>query len=138
MMSLEVEVPVRFSEVDSLHIVWHGHYVRYFEDAREAFGRTYDLHYLDVYRKGFITPIVKLVCDYKKPLMYGDTAIVRITYIDTEAAKIMFRYEILKKGSSDVIATGETIQVFLDNEKNLLLTVPEFFEEWKVKQGLKK
>ena len=29
---------VRFSEVDSMKIVWHGEYIRYFEDGREAFG----------------------------------------------------------------------------------------------------
>ena len=29
---------VRFSEVDSMEVVWHGEYVRYMEDGREAFG----------------------------------------------------------------------------------------------------
>ena len=56
----ETEVLVRFSEVDSLLIVWHGHYVRYFEDAREAFGLKYGIHYLDVHRAGYSTPIVKV------------------------------------------------------------------------------
>lgn len=32
---------VRFSEIDSMQIVWHGEYVRYFEDGREAFGKQY-------------------------------------------------------------------------------------------------
>lgn len=26
---------VRFSEIDSMQIVWHGEYVRYFEDGRK-------------------------------------------------------------------------------------------------------
>ena len=30
---------VRFSEVDSMNVVWHGSYPLYFEDAREAFGK---------------------------------------------------------------------------------------------------
>ena len=30
---------VRFSEVDSMGVVWLGHYATYFEDAREEFGR---------------------------------------------------------------------------------------------------
>ena len=34
---------VRFSEVDSMNIVWHGSYPLYFEDAREAFGAKYGL-----------------------------------------------------------------------------------------------
>ena len=35
------QILIRFSEVDSMSIVWHGSYVQYFEDAREAFGRKY-------------------------------------------------------------------------------------------------
>lgn len=36
-------IKVRFSEIDSMQIVWHGEYVRYFEDGREAFGKRYGL-----------------------------------------------------------------------------------------------
>ena len=36
---------IRFSEVDSMHIVWHGSYALYFEDAREEFGRVFGLSY---------------------------------------------------------------------------------------------
>ena len=40
---------VRFSEVDSMQIVWHGEYVRYFEDGREACGRECaGLGYMDI------------------------------------------------------------------------------------------
>jgi acyl-CoA thioester hydrolase len=130
-LSHTVEIEVKFSEVDSLHIVWHGHYVRYFEDARESFGKKYKLHYLDVFNKGFIIPIVKINIDYKTPLLYGDTAIIIVTYIPTPAAKIIFRYEIRSKNEKRIVATGETVQVFLDKKNNLILTNPEFFETWK-------
>ena len=33
------EIPIKFSEIDSMRIVWHGNYVVYFEDGRESFGR---------------------------------------------------------------------------------------------------
>ena len=42
---------VRFSEIDSMQIVWHGEYVRYFEDGREAFGKQYGLDYMSIYRE---------------------------------------------------------------------------------------
>lgn len=41
-----LEFDIRFSEVDSMNVVWHGSYPLYFEDAREAFGRKYGLGYL--------------------------------------------------------------------------------------------
>lgn len=37
---------IRFSEVDSMNVVWHGSYPLYFEDAREAFGEKYGLEYM--------------------------------------------------------------------------------------------
>ena len=39
----ETEIGIRFNEVDALGIVWHGNYVKYFEDGREAFGEKFDL-----------------------------------------------------------------------------------------------
>jgi len=57
---------IRFSEVDSMGVVWHGNYAKYFEDAREEFGRKYDLEYLMMYDKGFFEPIVELSFKYKR------------------------------------------------------------------------
>lgn len=132
----ETEVLVRFSEVDSLLIVWHGHYVRYFEDAREAFGLKYGIHYLDVHKAGYSTPIVKVHCDYKRSLKYGDSALVEATFVNAEAAKLIFTFIIRNKETKEIIATGETVQVFLDSNKELCLTIPTFFSEWKKRNGI--
>lgn len=48
MLISKTNIPVRFSEIDSLGILWHGHYIKYFEDGREAFGAEYNLGYMDV------------------------------------------------------------------------------------------
>ncbi len=45
-LSASKELEIRFSEVDSMNIVWHGSYPLYFEDAREAFGKKYGLGYM--------------------------------------------------------------------------------------------
>jgi acyl-CoA thioester hydrolase len=134
-LTTRTEVLVRFSEADAMGVVWHGNYIKYFEDGREAFGREHGLSYLDVFRHGFMTPIVKINCNYKRSLEYGQSAIVETTYVDKAAAKLVFRYTIYRKGDNEVLATGETEQVFLNKNKELHLTLPEFFMEWKRKQG---
>ena len=128
------EVIVRFGEVDSMRIVWHGNYLKYFEDGRESFGAKYNLGYLDVYKHNVMIPIVKISCEYKKPLEYGDTAIIETTFIDSEAAKILFEYKIFRKSDDELVATGNSMQVFLTPERELLLTAPSFFVEWKKKR----
>jgi len=130
------EIIVRFSEVDSMRIVWHGNYLKYFEDGRESFGNRFQLGYLDVYRHNVMIPIVKINCDFKRPLVYGDEAIIETRYINSDAAKILFEYTIYRKTDQEVMATGSSMQVFLTPEGELLLTLPGFYIEWKKLQGL--
>jgi acyl-CoA thioester hydrolase len=126
---------VRFNETDPLGIVWHGHYITYFEDGREDFGQKHGLSYLDIQKQGLYTPVVKCVCDYKSPLRYGDEATIETTFVPHTAAKIHFQYKIWHQ-SGRLVATGETIQVFTDTQGELQLTNPPFFEAWKRAQGL--
>jgi acyl-CoA thioester hydrolase len=132
-----VEVPVRFSEVDSLGIVWHGHYLRYFEDGREAFGKRYGLSYLDYYAEGYLVPIVSVQCDYKQVVRYGDRILVETTYTPCESAKINFTYRLVNAETRELVVIGSTTQVFLSKDKlTLQLTNPDFFTNWKAAQGL--
>ncbi len=135
-LSAETEIKVRFSEVDSLRIVWHGNYFKYFEEAREAFGKKYDISYLDYLNNKILAPVVHVDCDYKLPLVYGDEAIVKATYQDTEAAKIIINFQIFRKSDYKIIATGQSIQVFLNHKRELMLTLPHFVSDWKKKWGL--
>ncbi len=125
-------VSVRFSEVDSMSVVWHGNYVKYFEDGREAFGLEYPgIAYLDIYGNGFTAPVVDMHIQYLRPLTVGQTAEVEVRYIDTKSAKICFEYIIRRTSDGEVAVKGSTVQVFLDKSGELILTVPEFVENWK-------
>lgn len=128
---------VRFSEVDSMHIVWHGNYVKFMEDGREAFGKEFGLGYYDVYEEGFMTPIVKVDLDYKKQVSYGDEVEIRTIYQDVDAAKISFRYELRRLSDGEIVAKGKSIQVFTNKEGELQITNPHFYENWKIKNGLR-
>lgn len=131
------EILVRFNEADPLGIVWHGHYIRYFEDGREAFGQMHGLSYLDVYKQGFVIPIVSVHCNFKRSLKYGDTVVIETKFIPSEAAKMKFNYRLTNAATGEVVATGSSVQVFLDKETSTLqLANPPFFEAWKKSHGL--
>ncbi len=134
-ISFTSEVRVRFAETDPLGIVWHGNYIQYFEDGREAFGRHHGISYLDQKANNFSTPIVESKCEHKLPLTYGDVAIIKTTYVDSAAAKIIFKYEILN-ALGQIVCTGRTVQVFVELGGELSLVLPEFFMDWKKKVGL--
>ncbi len=129
------EIRVRFTETDPLGIVWHGNYIQYFEDGREAFGREHGISYLEQKAQGFTSPIVKSSCEHKLPLRYGDVATIKTTFINSPAAKMIFRYEIFDP-QKRLVCTGETVQVFLDENGELVLTNPKFFQKWKEDMGI--
>lgn len=131
MLQTSYRFKIRFSEVDAMQVVWHGSYVKYMEDAREAFGQEYGLSYQLYIDSGYYAPIVDMRIQYHKPLRYGMIPEMTITYRPTDAAKIVFDYEIRDSVTDEVMITGHTIQVFMDMNYNLVLLNPPFYEEWK-------
>ncbi len=134
-LTVSTPIRVRFNETDPLGIVWHGNYITYFEDGREAFGREHGISYLDVFDSGFSTPIVESSCKHKLSLRYGDVFRIETAFMNTAAAKIIFKYTIFD-ADDQIACTGQTVQVFLDNKGELQLSNPPFYEQWKRKLGL--
>ena len=135
-LSVEKPLEIRFSEVDMMGVVWHGSYPLYLEDAREAFGARYGLSYSRYIDEKVFAPIVDLRLGYRKPIQYGMKPMVRITYRPSEAAKIIFDYEIYDPSDGSVFLTATSVQVFMDRDYNLLWNSPDFYSEWKKHVGL--
>lgn len=54
-----------------------------------------------------------------------------IKYCPTDAAKIVFDYEIHDSEDNGLIATGHSVQVFTDTDYQLVWYNPPFYEAWK-------
>ena len=137
-MSLTVQktIDIRFSEVDSMGVVWHGSYVKFLEDGRECFGDKYSLGYIEVASKDLLIPIVDMKLSYRKSAKYGDKLVVETTFINSLAAKIVFEYKIYRESDMALLVKAKTTQVFTDKDGQLLFTNPEFYSNWKDSVGL--
>ncbi|MCR5313169.1 MAG: acyl-CoA thioesterase [Bacteroidaceae bacterium] len=135
-LKISKEFDIRFSEVDMMNVVWHGSYPVYFEDAREYFGIKTGLTYQSYIKNHVYAPIVEMDVKYKRPLIYGMKPRIDIIYRPTEAAKVIFDYEIHDTKDNTLMATGHTVQVFMDMNYELILQNPEFYLKWKEEMGL--
>lgn len=135
-LTTTVQVKVRFSEVDSLRIVWHGRYLEYLEDAREAFGHEFGLEYMYMYNQGFLAPMYDIKMKYLMPATTDDILLVTITYRPVRGAKIIFDYEIRRKEDNALLFRAETTQLFTTHEREFVLSCPDFLTEWKKKNGI--
>ena len=73
----EVVIDVPFHDVDSMGIVWHGHYVKYLEIARTAMMREVNLDFQQMKDWGVMWPIVGCNMKFVRPLLYGQKVRVR-------------------------------------------------------------
>ena len=125
-----VDRVVRFEEVDALAIVWHGRYPSYFEDGRVLLGEKYGLGYMDFYRQGIIAPIKQLHVDYRLPLRFGEPFTIEAVLHWTDATRLNHEF-ILRNAAGDVTTTGYSVQLLMDQEQNVLLLPPPFYEDFR-------
>jgi len=130
-----MKVRVRFREVDALQMVWHGHYIGYFELGREAFAEVYGITYHRLVDAGFAAPIVHVACDYKLPARYGDTLEITVRLFQRPTSKLEFAYEIRRAADGTLLAVGQSVQVLTTLEGVLMMRPPEvlktFWEQWR-------
>ncbi|MBO4806609.1 MAG: acyl-CoA thioesterase [Paludibacteraceae bacterium] len=128
-----IEIKIRFSEVDSVKMAWHGSYVKYMEDGRESFGRKYGLEYSRIFDNGYVAPIVDMHLQYKHTVTIDDEIIVETSYIPSSGAKLLFEYDIYRKSDNVHVLHATTIQLFMTKEGEFEISEPEFLAQWREK-----
>jgi len=122
------EITVRLSETDEFGVVWHGNYVLYFEVARTELARPFQLTARDLKAAGLFPPVVDLAVQCRLPAKNDDVLVVGCTVDPLENASITVRYRITRKSTGELIATGHTRQVLVDNRGILLYQLPPEIE----------
>lgn len=132
-LRVEKKMRVRFNEVDSYHIVWHGCYAAYFEEGRLEFENSYDLGITTFKAEGLLLPLVSMSLQFKRPLQYKDEFLVRTTYQETNMAKLVFDYELISLADDMVCTTGSTEHVIVNEKFELQVFEPIVLRNWKQK-----
>jgi acyl-CoA thioester hydrolase len=117
-ISEQIACEVAFHDVDLAQVVWHGHYLRYLENARWALMRAiqFDLH--DMLESGFLWPVVDLRVKYVRAARYQDRLQVRASLVDWQE-RLTINYLITDEGTGERVVRAQTIQIAVrppDNE----------------------
>lgn len=125
----ETEIRVRFNEVDQWGMVWHGHYISYFEMGRIDLARRFNLTPDAFVKMGYTALVVELKCRYKEPAKNDEELIIHTTLEKPTKAALTFKYQILRERDKKLLVEGETTQVLLDKKGELVLVIPEEIEK---------
>jgi len=124
----ETRVRVRFNEVDSYHVAWHGHYVAWMEIGRNDLAGRFELDADQVAAAGFLAPVVALEMKYKRPARFNEELRVMTSVRRTETATLEFLCEIL--GPDGVQrASGRAVLVLTDRNGTLQYSAPPLIRQ---------
>ena len=118
---------VRYREVDPMGLVYHGHYVDYFEAARTEMLREIGLAYKQVEEAGIIMPVVDLQIKYHRPAFYDDLLEIRALVAEIPVMRASIDYEVRREGEEQILTTGNVTLCFVDRERNRPVRAPEQF-----------
>lgn len=125
----KTEIKAQFFDVDSMDIVWHGNYVKYFEMARCDLLDAIDYNYQQMKDSGYGWPVIDLRVRYIRPVVFGQVVIVESQLVEYEN-RLKIDYVIYDKETGERLCKGSTVQVAVELEtKEMLLASPSVLVE---------
>jgi acyl-CoA thioester hydrolase len=127
-LSLTTEIVVPFHDLDPLEIVWHGHYVKYAEIARNRLLQEIHYDYPDMKASGYAWPIIEFKMRYIKPATYGMKLLVQACI--TEIQNRLYVEYLITDTNKKRISKGYSIQVAVDIKTGeMCLASPQILQD---------
>jgi len=121
-IAAEVEVEVPFHDVDLAGVVWHGHYMKYLENARWAVMNRIGFGLDAMLASGFVWPVIGLEVKYIRAARYGERLRVQASIVEWDA-KLVLNYLMLDAKEGTRIGRAQTTQVAVGRESGTLQLV---------------
>ena len=94
-------------------IVYHAHYLVWFEIGRTEWCRAAGLPYADMERSGLFIPVTRVECAFRRRSSYDDPIRVLTRMAELGGRGCTFAYEV-RNPAGDLLADGSTRHVFTD------------------------
>ena len=128
-LQAEIEMVVPFFDVDMMEVVWHGHYVKYFEEARCALLDKLGHDYRQMRDAGYAWPIIDLQVRYIRGAQFGQRIRVRADLVEWEN-RLKINYLITDVATGERMTRGSSVQVAVEiATREMLLASPRVFVE---------
>ena len=125
----DTEILVPFFDVDTMNVVWHGHYVKYLEVARCALLDKIGHNYTAMLEAGYAWPVIDMQLRYVRGATFGQTLNVRASLVEWEN-RLKVNYLITDLATGERLTRAVTVQVAVEiASKEMQLVSPRCFTE---------
>jgi len=125
----DTQILVPFFDVDSMQVVWHGHYVKYLEIARCGLLDSLGHNYNAMQASGYAWPVIDLQLRYVRGAVFGQRLNVRASLVEWEN-RLKISYLISDLASGERLTRACTVQVAVDlASREMQLASPKVFTD---------
>ena len=119
---------VIYGDTDTMGIVYHANYLRWFEIGRTELFRHIGMPYREIESRGLMLPVSEVKCKYLNPARYDDVIVIRTSLNAGFRAGMQFDYTITNQDGSVTHTIGYTQHAFV-NGKGRVVRPPVFIRE---------
>ena len=128
-LHVDTEVLVPFFDIDTMHVVWHGHYVKYLEVARCALLDHIGHNYTQMLDAGYAWPVIDMQLRYVRGATFGQRISVRASLVEWEN-RLKVNYLITDLATGERLTRAVTVQVAVEiASKEMQLVSPKCFTD---------
>ncbi len=113
MRVVETPLRVRYAETDRMGIVYHSHYIVWFEIGRTDYCRAAGMPYRVMEDSGLLILVTGVECKFRRSARYDDAVRVRSRLTELNSRGLSFGYEIVDE-EDRLLAEGGTRHLFAD------------------------
>ncbi|MBI5723796.1 MAG: acyl-CoA thioesterase [Planctomycetes bacterium] len=124
---MDIEIRVRYVEVDQMGALHHSRFWVYFEMGRTELLRAAGACYADLERQGVFFVVAKCAANFKAAARYDDVLTLTTRIVKMGAARIDHAYELKRKADGTLIATAETTLACVDRTGQII-AIPDFIK----------
>jgi acyl-CoA thioester hydrolase len=121
---VDIEIRVRYAEVDQMGALHHSRYWIYFEMGRTELLRAQGTAYADLEAAGVFFVVARGAVKFLAPARYDDVLTLTTRTTRMGAARIDHAYELKRKADGRLLATAETTLACV-NAEGKIIAIPE-------------
>jgi len=110
-------------------VVYHANYFVWMELGRTSIIQELGFNYAEMEKDGVISPVLDIQASYKKPLRYGEKAIVKTWIEEYDGFRVTYKYEIFND-SGDLAVTGESKHVCVKKDSFRPISIRKKYPDW--------
>ncbi|KAB2329744.1 acyl-CoA thioesterase [Cytobacillus depressus] len=123
------EIEVRYAETDQMGVVYHANYLVWMEVGRTQLIKDLGFNYAEMEKDGIISPVLDIQVSYKKPLRYGEKAIVKTWIEEYDGLRICYGYDIYTE-EGELAVSGLSKHVCVKKESFRPISVKKYYPNW--------